>query len=104
MPNSHTGGRGVNPACQTERLTAYPGRSLRVLCKGINERATVRRKRKEVSRGRSRYCEQLKLFTRKGEPADGEAVGTSDATETGAELCSRLNQMSGQVNRNRRST
>ena len=35
--------------------TAYPGRSLRVPCEGINERATVRIKRKEVSRWHSRY-------------------------------------------------
>lgn len=48
--------------------------------------------RKDKMRQKKTACEQLKLFTRKGEPADGEAGGTSNATETGAELSSRLEQ------------
>jgi hypothetical protein len=48
--------------------------------------------RKDNEQQKKTTCEQLKLFTRKGEPVDGKAGGTSNATETGAELSSRLEQ------------
>lgn len=46
--------------------------------------------RKDKEQQKKTACKQLKLFTQKGEPDDGKAGGTSYATETGAELSSRL--------------
>ncbi len=48
--------------------------------------------RKDKEQQKKTSCEQLRLFTRNGEPDDGKAGGTSNATETGAELSSRLEQ------------
>ena len=48
--------------------------------------------RKDKDQQKKTACGQLKLFTRKGEPDDGKAGGSSNATETGAELPSRLDQ------------
>lgn len=48
--------------------------------------------RKDKEQQKKTPCEQLRLFTSKGEPDDGKTGGTNNATETGAELSSRLEQ------------
>ncbi len=43
-PDSHSDGRGVNPARQQERFATYPGRPLRVPGNRIGKRVTAGRK------------------------------------------------------------
>jgi group II intron reverse transcriptase/maturase len=48
--------------------------------------------RKDKMQQKNTACEQLKLFTRDGEPVNSDAGGTGNTYETGVELSSRLEQ------------
>ena len=48
--------------------------------------------RKDKMQQKNTSGKQIKLFTNKGEPAEGEVSGTDSTTDTGVELSSRLDQ------------